>query len=110
MAARIAIHHVIVCFIFSFRKCKSADTIFAINQLFNYLKKSIPLLNTKLCKGSLQVVKHANGHNWWIYMSDYNADTTFRFLLHDGNLTGPFIQHFPFKIYEPAPFAQNRQD
>jgi hypothetical protein len=91
----------------------SGDTIFKFyytqiklsNSIFKVEKKNIPLLNTKLCKGSLQVVKHANGHNWWIYMSDYNTDTTFRFLLHDGNLAGPFIQHFPFKIYEPAPFG-----
>ncbi len=75
------------------------------NSKFRVEKKNISLIQKRLCKGSLQVVKHANGQNWWIYMSDYNADTTFRYLLKDGNLTGPFIQHLPFRIVQLPQFG-----
>ncbi|MBK9270816.1 MAG: T9SS type A sorting domain-containing protein [Saprospiraceae bacterium] len=41
---------------------------------------------------SFEVVKHANGLDYWILLTNYNSDSLITFLFRSGEVTGPFYQ------------------
>lgn len=53
------------------------------NGLGKVLEKEIVLLNDTLAAGKLDAVRHANGKDWWIVITDTFGNKFFKFLLTD---------------------------
>ena len=55
------------------------------------LDKNINLCNDRLSE-KLQVVRHANGRDWWILIHGAGNNNFIKFLYSQGNFSGPFYQ------------------
>jgi hypothetical protein len=68
--------------------------------------KNKQLIEDSLTRGQLQAVKHANGIDWWILVSEQNTNGYYSFLLKADTLEGPFYQQIGRNIYSWPGFGQ----
>jgi hypothetical protein len=64
------------------------------------------ILEDSLTSGQLQAVKHANGRDWWILISQLNTNGYYTFLLKVDTLEGPFYQQIGRDIYSLKGYGQ----
>ncbi len=64
------------------------------------------LIEDSLTRGQLQAVKHANGRDWWILVSEQNTNGYYSLLLKSDTLEGPFYQQIGRNIYSWPGFGQ----
>jgi hypothetical protein len=64
------------------------------------------LIEDSLTRGQLQAVKHANGIDWWILVSEQNTNGYYSFLLKEDTLEGPFYQQIGRNIYSWLGYGQ----
>ncbi|MEP7197699.1 MAG: T9SS type A sorting domain-containing protein [Saprospiraceae bacterium] len=61
------------------------------------IKKNVPMLEQRMYRGQFDIVKHANGLDYWILAYNYNSDTVFRFLANADGIHGAVMQYFPIQ-------------
>ncbi|MBK7232152.1 MAG: hypothetical protein IPH93_07780 [Saprospiraceae bacterium] len=64
------------------------------------IKKNVILYQGDMYKRHFDIVKHANGRDWWIITYKVKSDTALTFLLQPDGFKGPFKQSFPIERYE----------
>jgi hypothetical protein len=98
-------------------KVDSFSSNYTINQLLRtkidmnedtgtVIFKNQIILEDSLTSGQLQAVKHANGIDWWILVSEQNTNGYYSFLLKEDTLEGPFYQQIGRNIYSWLGYGQ----
>ena len=64
------------------------------------------LIEDSLTRGQLQAVKHSNGIDWWILVSEQNTNGYYSLLLKSDTLEGPFYQQVGRDIYSWPGYGQ----
>ncbi len=74
------------------------------------VQKAVPIYQDTIALMSMAAVKHANGKDWWLTVSNWRGNEVFMFLVNENGISPPIIQKIGqlFSIY--APLNQTYQD
>lgn len=67
------------------------------------IQKAIPVYEDTLALCSMAAVKHANGKDWWLTVSNWRGNEVFMFLVNENGISPPIIQNLgiPTPFYVP---------
>ncbi|MBK7231002.1 MAG: T9SS type A sorting domain-containing protein [Saprospiraceae bacterium] len=77
------------------------------NGLGKVLQKNVILYDKFMYKRHFEVVRHANGRDWWILTFDAQSDTSLSFLFSPEGFSGPFKQYFPISRFDADALANS---